>query len=206
MAGKLLQAYAAFVRDEHGSGWRAKLSLASKQPSGYPKKLSSAYVSSKTSLRKRYFITVQQRVYSQRLHVPAPEHRCVGCTNCPHQPFFRSQPYRKADRVRDCDACDRRSNPLPRAMTAIVLKISPRPHYGDDELRAGAAWRGWCCLLAACDIQLGFMMRCAYSHVIAKLEERADPPVLKRLHLAHSRHVWQRSSGGECRKYDDVTR
>jgi hypothetical protein len=141
-------------------GERNSLSLASKQPSGYPKKLSSAYVSSKTSLRKRYFITVQQRVYSQRLHVPAPEHRCVGCTNCPHQPVFRSQPYRRADRVRDCDACDRRSNPLPRAMTAIVLKISPRPHYGDDELRAGAAWRGWCCLLTACDIQLGLMMSC----------------------------------------------
>jgi hypothetical protein len=66
-----------------------------------------------------------------------------------------SQPYRRADRVRDCDACDRRSNPLPCAMTAIVLKISPRPHYGDDELRAGAAWRGWCCLLTACDIHLG---------------------------------------------------
>jgi hypothetical protein len=46
------------------------------------------------------------------------------------------------------------------AMTAIVLKISPRPHYGDDELRAGAAWRGWCCLLTACDIQLGLMMSC----------------------------------------------
>ena len=65
-----------------------------------------------------------------------------------------------------------------RAMTAIVLKISPNPHYGDEEMRAGAAWRGWCYLLTAYDIQLGFtMMRCAYSHVIAKLARRGDPGV-----------------------------
>ena len=92
--------------------WRAKLSQPSKQPSGYPKKLSSACLGSKTSLRQHHFITVQKRAPSHTLHVPAPEHRCVGCTNCPHQPFFRSQPYRRADRVRDLHACDRRSNPL----------------------------------------------------------------------------------------------
>lgn len=125
------------------------------------------------------------------LHVPAPGHRCVGCTNCPHQPFFRSQPYRRADQVRDSHACDRRSNPLLRAMTAIVLQISPNPHYGDEEMRAGAAWRSWCHLLTACDTQLGFTMRRAYSHAIAKLVERAGPGVeaMKRLWLAHSRHV-----------------
>jgi hypothetical protein len=50
-----------------------------------------------------------------------------------------------------------------RAMTAIVLKMSPKPHYGDEEMRAGAAWRGWSYLPTAYDIQLGFMMRCAYS-------------------------------------------
>lgn len=105
----------------------------------YPKKLSSACLLTKTSLRKHHFITVQKRAPSHPLHVPAPEHRCVGCTNCPHQPFFRSQPYRRADRVRDLHACDRRSNPLLRAMTAIVLKITPNPHYGDEEMRAGAA-------------------------------------------------------------------
>lgn len=163
-----LQAYAALVRDEHGSGWRAKLSLPRNSQADSldcPKKLSSACLVMETSLRKRYFITVQERVYSLSLHVPAPEHRCVGCTNCPHQPFFRSQPYRRADRVRDRDACDRRSNPLPSAMTAIVSKISPKPHYGDEEMRAGAAWRGWCCLLTACHTQLGFTMRCAYSRV-----------------------------------------
>jgi len=43
-----------------------------------------------------------------------------------------------------------------RAMTAIVLKISPNPHYGDEEMRAGAAWRGWCYHLTAYDTQLGF--------------------------------------------------
>ena len=148
-----------------------------------PKKLSSACLLTKTSLRKHHFITVQKRAPSHPLHVPAPEHRCVGCTNCPHQPFFRSQPYRRADRVRDLHACDRRSNPLLRAMTAIVLKITPNPHYGDEEMRAGAAWRGWCYHLTAYDTQLGFTMRRAYGVLACNCQAGRDSqiPVMKRL-------------------------
>ena len=138
----------------------------------YPIKLSSAYLPSKTSLRKQPSHHCAEEGPFTVPHSPFEPFTCpclniarIGCTTCPHQPFFRSQPYRRADRVRDCDACDRRSNPLPSAMTAIVSKISPKPHYGDEEMRAGAAWRGWCCLLTACHTQLGFTMRCAYSRV-----------------------------------------
>jgi hypothetical protein len=89
-------------------------------------------------------------------------------------------------------------------MTAIVSKTSPRPHHGDEELRAGAAWRGWCYLSTAYDIQLGFkkMMRCAYSHVIAKVAGRGDPGVEATMFGTFSAHL-AAVMGVEC---DDVTR
>ena len=175
-----------------------------------PKKLSSACLLTKTSLRKHHFITVQKRAPSHTLHVPAPEHRCVGCTNCPHQPFFRSQPYRRADRVRDLHACDRRSNPLLRAMTSIVSKTSPSPHYGDEEMRAGAAWRGWCYLLTACDTQLGFTMRRTYGVLACNCQAGRDSqiPVLKRLWFGifSARQVAGMGPEGGCSSMHDVTR
>jgi len=30
------------------------------------------------------------------------------------------------------------------AMTAMVVKMSPNPHHGDEKRHAGAPWRVWC--------------------------------------------------------------
>lgn len=96
----------------------------------YPIKLSSAYLPSKTSLRKQPshhcaaegpFTQPSEPFTCPRLNIAR-----IGCTTCPHQPFFRSQPYRRADRVRDCDACDRRSNPLPPRYDCDCLENVPK--------------------------------------------------------------------------------
>lgn len=171
----------------------------------YPIKLSSAYLPSKTSLRKQPShhcaeegpFTVPHSL-SEHFTCPRLNIARIGCTSCPHQPFFRSQPYRRADRVRGCDACDRRSNPLPPRYDCDCLENVPKPHYGDEELRAGAAWRGWCYLFTAYDIHLGFkMMRCAFSHVIAKVAGRGDPSVEATMFGTSSAHL-AAVKGAEC--------
>ena len=64
-------------------------------------------------------------------------------------------------------------------------------------MRAGAAWRGWCYLSTAYDIQLGFkkMMRCAYSHVIAKVAGRGD--LRSRCRRDYVWHIFGTSGSGQ---------
>lgn len=75
-------------------------------------------------------------------------------------------------------------------------------------MRAGAAWRGWCYLLTACDTQLGFTMRRTYGVLACNCQAGRDSqiPVLKRLWFGTFSAPQVVGMGPEDVKYNDVRR